>query len=131
MQTVTLIHGLAEGKYKEAEIRPLTARDLFDASAEAERCVQVPIGHDANGRVVHEAQLVTSPSAMALHSLRRQVSILPNWPAPLEPEIFSKLDIEDLELLQKTADRLERVQSEVAQRGRSDRDGNGTEADAQ
>ncbi|WP_328184625.1 phage tail assembly protein [Marinobacter sp. OP 3.4] len=115
---VELEEGLVVGEktHKKARIRELTAGDIFDAQAEAERVIQTEEG----------PQLVTSPSAVGIHTLRRQIVCIGDLDGPLSLKEMRKLHPVDLELLQEESMKLEQAviasiaSREVAQRGRAD-----------
>lgn len=116
---VVLAHGLAVGEkvHLEAAIRELTAGDIFDAQTDAERLVQTEDG----------PQLVASPSAVGIHTLRRQIRRIGEVEGPLSITELRKLHPIDLERLQREAMTLEQAafaevaSREVAQRGRADK----------
>lgn len=99
----------------DAVVRELTGADLIDAQAEAERLVQTPDG----------PAFVSSPAAMGLALLRRQLVRIGNLKGPLEVADLRKLSAHDLNTLQEKADALDRAAAkaladEVAGRGRDD-----------
>lgn len=116
--TVELKIGLEIGDktHKTAVIRELSAGDIFDAQADAERVVNTEEG----------PQLVASPSAVGIHTLRRQIAKIGNIEGPLSLGEMRKLHPVDLELLHEECSKLEQAviasiaSREVAQRGRAD-----------
>jgi len=116
--TVELEMGLNVGDktQKTAVIRELTAGDIFDAQADSERVVHTEEG----------PQLVASPSAVGIHTLRRQIAKIGNVEGPLSLAEMRKLHPIDLELLHEECSKLEQAvitsiaSREVAQRGRAD-----------
>jgi len=115
---VMLSHGLTVGEkvHLEAAIRELTAGDIFDAQTDAERLVHTETG----------PQLVASPSAVGIHTLRRQIRRIGEVEGPLSMKELRKLHPVDLERLQQEAMQLEQAafadiaSREVTQRGRTD-----------
>jgi len=115
---VELHKGLVSGEktHTSAVIRELTAGDIFDAQSEAERVIQTPEG----------PQLVASPSAVGIHTLRRQIVRIGDIEGPLSMGELRKLSPVDLERLQSESIDLEQAvmasvaSREVAQRGRAD-----------
>ena len=112
--TVELEIGLVVGEktLKTAVIRELTAGDIFDSE-----------------RVVHTEegpQLVASPSAVGIHTLRRQIAKIGDVEGPLSLAEMRKLHPIDLELLHEECSKLEQAvitsiaSREVTQRGRAD-----------
>ncbi len=107
---------IGEKIHKKAVIRELTAGDIFDAQSEAERVVNTPEG----------PQLVASPSAVGIHTLRRQIARIGNVEGPLSLAEMRKLHPADLELLHEECSKLDQAviaaiaSREVAQRGRAD-----------
>lgn len=124
-----LIHGLTlePGKppLKSVELRAPTAGDVIDAQEESEKLVYAMV----EGSLA--PTLVTSPSAVGVNVLRRQIVRLGDLHGPLELVVLKKLHIEDLELLQARAGELDAALArqaasrEVAQRGRDDGGGGG------
>lgn len=116
--TVELEKGLVVGEktHTTAVIRELTAGDIFDAQAEAERVVHTEEG----------PQLVASPSAVGIHTLRRQIAKIGDVEGPLSLGEMRKLHPVDLELLQEECEKLEQAviaaiaSREVTRRGRTD-----------
>ena len=117
--TVELDMGLVVGEktHKTATIRELTAGDIFDAQADSERVVATEEG----------PQLVASPSAVGIHTLRRQIAKIGDVEGPLSLGEMRKLHPVDLELLHEECSKLEQAvitsiaSREVAQRGRTDK----------
>jgi phage FluMu protein gp41 len=116
--TVELDMGLTIGEktLKTVVIRELTAGDIFDAQADAERVVQTEDG----------PQLVSSPTSVGIHTLRRQIAKIGDIEGPLSMGEMRKLHPMDLELLHEECSKLEKAvfasiaSREVAQRGRAD-----------
>jgi phage FluMu protein gp41 len=114
--TVHLDHGYKQGDtvHREITLRELTAGDIIDAQQEAERLVHTPDG----------PALVSSPTLVGLHTLRRQVSRIGDVSGPLSLAELKKLHPNDLYKLQLRAEELEGAAAadlasrEVAQRGR-------------
>ena len=117
--TVELDKGLVVGEktHTTAVLRELTAGDIFDAQADAERIIQTPEG----------PQLVASPSAVGVHTLRRQIVRIGEVEGPFSMGEMRKLAPIDLERLQSESIELEQAvmasiaSREVAQRGRADK----------
>lgn len=124
-----LIHGLALGdkKHKHVELRAPLAGDVMDAQEESEKLVYAM--HDGS----LAPQLVTSPSLVGAHVLRRQIVRLGEIEGPLDLDVLKKLHLEDFELIQAKAaeldsalaNRAREVMSGVAARGRDDGGGGG------
>lgn len=116
--TFTLITGLTVGEqvHKEVTIRELTAGDVFDAQSDAEQLVSTPEG----------PQLVASPSAVGIHTLRRQIVRIGDIDGPLAMKELRMLDAIDLEMIQSECVKLEQASMasiasrEVTRRGRAD-----------
>jgi phage FluMu protein gp41 len=114
---VPLADGLKVGNdvLKDAVVRELGGADLIDAQFEAERLVETKTG----------PQFVTSPAAMGLALLRRQVVRVGNVQGPLAVSDLKKLSARDLTALQVAADTLDAaaaaaINGAVADRGRAD-----------
>lgn len=114
---VPLADGLKVGKdlLKDAVVRELTGADLIDAQVEAERLVETKAG----------PQFVSSPAAMGLALLRRQVVRVGNVQGPLAVSDLKKLSACDLTALQVAAETLDAaaaaaINGAVADRGRAD-----------
>jgi len=116
-EKVTLIHGykVGDAALKEAVLREPTSADILEAQESAEKLVKTDSGYE----------FVTSPSAMGLHILCRQIVSIGNVMGPLDVVELKKLHPVDLNLLQEAAEVLEaamykQASQAVAQRGRSD-----------
>lgn len=109
--TITLETGLTIGavQHLEAELRELTAGDIFQATAESEKLVDVP----GDG-----PQMLTSPTLVGINSLRRQIVRIGEHQGPLTLEELGKLSVIDVSLLQEAAQKMEVASLEVAMRGR-------------
>lgn len=114
---VPLADGLKVGNdvLKDAVVRELGGADLIDAQFEAERLVETKTG----------PQFVTSPAAMGLALLRRQVVRVGNVQGPLAVSDLKKLSARDLTALQVAADTLDAaaaaaINGAVTDRGRAD-----------
>ncbi|CVG95766.1 Mu-like prophage FluMu protein gp41 [Serratia marcescens] len=123
--TVTLIHGLVTGKgttdeatHMEVTLRELGSKDIVDAQLAAERVV---IGE--NGKAV----AYCSEVLMGLELLRRQIASIGSIPGPLSLKQIYQLHPGDLKLLTEKADALDDLLNEVANRGRADAAGDGTQ----
>lgn len=112
----TLKKGLTEGDktHTHCIIREPTAGDVIAASEESEKVVALGT----------EPVLVTSPTLVGINTLRRQIVSIGDITGPLEREMLDRLSAEDLNLVQQHANKLERA-GEVAQRGRTDGEGEG------
>jgi phage FluMu protein gp41 len=111
-QPILLTHGLKIGDevYKDAVLREATVGDLLEATEEAERAVATPDGY----------QLLTSPTALSFHLLRRQIVRVGTHEGPLTPAIAKRLHPDDLNLLLLHSQGIESaVQKELADRGRA------------
>lgn len=64
---------------------------------------------------------------MGLELLRRQIASIGSIPGPLSLKQLYQLHPEDLKLLTAKADALDDLLTEVADRGRPDADGDGTQ----
>lgn len=98
----------------ECELRELTAGDFLAASEESEKVVTMPT---ANGM---EPELVTSPTLVGIHTLRRQIVKIGDITGPIELDTLNKLSLDDLNLIQQRAGSLEQAARSVSQRGRGD-----------
>ncbi|CAI0743477.1 phage tail assembly protein [Serratia ficaria] len=123
--TVTLIHGLVTGKgtsdeatHVEVTLRELGSKDIVDAQLAAERVV---IGE--NGKAV----AYCSEVLMGLELLRRQIASIGSIPGPLSLKQLYQLHPKDLNKLTTQADELDDLLAEVADRGRADAAGDGTQ----
>lgn len=111
---VTLKRGLIldkDGKkehQKKAVLREASAGDFIDATLESEHPVLTPDGYE----------LMASPTAVGLNTLRRQIVSIGEIQGPLSVGEIKKLSVADLELLQTQAEKLETASQAVAQRGR-------------
>ena len=108
---VTLKQGLTvgEARHIEAELREATAGDMIEACLEAERLVET----------FESPQLVSSPTLVGLHTLRRQIVRIGDCQGPLTLAELKKLTTGDLSLLQEKALDLEAASLQgVASRGR-------------
>ncbi len=125
-----LIHGLVldpgKSPLKAVELRAPTAGDVIDAQEESEKLVYAMV----DGNLA--PTLVTSPSLVGTHVLRRQVVRLGDIHGPIDLAVLKKLHIEDLELLQAKAAELDSALAaraasrEVTARGRDDGGGDGS-----
>ena len=110
---VALNKGLTIGdeKHTEAEIREASAGDLIDATDESEKLTLTPDGY----------QLIASPTAVGLNTLRRQIVRVGTYDGPLSMGELKKLSAVDISLLQEGAARLDSAtMEEVSKRGRAD-----------
>ena len=108
---VPLTSGLKIGDavHKAAVIRDATAADLIDATEEAEKLMPTLEGF----------QLIASPTLVGLHTLRRQIVRIGDYPGPLTLAELKKLTAIDLSLLQEKAITLEDASlKKVVDRGR-------------
>lgn len=126
-QKITLKDGFKVGEktYLEVSLRSLTAGDVMDANLDAERLEMVPQMNAAGTVTGYGPEYVKSPTLVAMHSLRRQVSIVGLLDAPLEIEMLRKLSPDDISLLTRVANAMDAADLEAINRGRSD--GAGTE----
>lgn len=126
-QKITLKDGFKVGEktYLEVSLRSLTAGDVMDANLDAERLEMVPQLNAAGAITGYGPEYVKSPTLVAMHSLRRQVSIVGLLEAPLEIEMLRKLSPDDINLLSRIANAMDAADLEAINRGRSD--GAGTE----
>lgn len=100
---------------KHVVLRELTAGDLIDAMAESERVVMVPTKDGA------EPRLVLSDSLMGINCLRRQVKTLGDMAGPLDIDVLRQLSAEDLNLLQKGVEDMEKaIYMELVAQGRAE-----------
>ncbi len=126
---VPLTHGLKIGNdtLKDAVLREPSAGDIIEAQEEAEKLVYAV--ETDGGRIV--PTLVSSPTMVGVHVLRRQIVKIGNLSGPIELGMLKQLHPEDFALLQAKADELDAAMSaeiasrEVAQRGRDDGGGSG------
>lgn len=101
--SLELADGLTIGKttYRKVTLRDLTARDVLEAQAEAERVVR------SGGNVL----LVGSPARMGVELLRRQVKHLEEdgaaYQGPLSVDDLGRLSVRDLDRLRAAADALD------------------------
>jgi len=115
----TLKHGLKIGDdfLKKVTIKSsLTAGEIFDASEAAEKITVVGEGEN------EEPVFVMSPTLMAAETLCRQIVCIDDLQGPLSLKQLRSLDEEDLQMLNRAADVMQKmkVSKEVARRGRSD-----------
>lgn len=111
---VTLKNGLKVGDivHTEAEIREASAGDFIDASEESERLCLAPDGSYV---------LVASPSMVGVHTLRKQIVKIGEYPGPLTMGEMRLLSYRDINLLQVTANLLDNAAAAgVSDRGRGD-----------
>lgn len=111
---LTLKHGLKIGNetlFKVVIKDHLTAGEIREASQAAEKIVMVE----------NEPALVISPTAMSNESLRRQIKSIGDISGPISQAEIDMLHEDDLFLLNKAADNLEKIKTsnEVAHRGRT------------
>ena len=109
--------------HTKAILRDPTSGDVIDASVESEKVVLVPVAKDDQGEFINEPQLVTSPTLLAAHVLRRQIVRIGDLEGPFEMAMLRKLSPSDMNLMQKKAAELEDASLAVAQRGRSEHQG--------
>lgn len=124
---VVLKHGLKLGEHrlKTAFLREAGSGDVIDAQEEAEKLVFVNEG----GEMV--PTLVSSPTLMGAHVLRRQVARMEGKGEPLQGPLtlaqLKSLSTADMHLLQQGANQLDAAADAasrgVAQRGRGAEDG--------
>lgn len=122
IQKVTLKDGIKAGEkvYLNVSIRNLTAGDVMDANLDAERLEMVP-QMDASGQVTgYGPEYVKSPTLVAMHSLRRQLSIDGFLAAPLELETLRLFTPDDINTLSRMANAMDAADLEAIKRGRSD-----------
>lgn len=117
---------IGEDLYKEAEIRELTAADIFAAQEESERLVFAP---NQDGHM--EPQMVTSPARFGQALLRRQLVRIGQVQAKdISPEVFGRLHSLDLAALEGAANDLEQAAlasiKRTTERGRDDEVGAAT-----
>lgn len=115
--TFRLKHGIPFGKGDDmelqfdVELRELQVGDILAAQEEAEKVVPTPNGYT----------LVVSPTLAGIHTLRRQIVRIGKLQGPISPREINLLQQEDLALINRHADALDKaVLSEVTERGRSD-----------
>lgn len=126
-QEFTLKDGFKVGEktYLKVSLRSLTAGDVMDANLDAERLEMAP-QMNADGQITgYGPEYVKSPTLVAMHTLRRQVSIVGLLEAPLEMEMLRKLSPDDINLLTRIANAMDTADLEAINRGRPD--GAGTE----
>lgn len=109
---------IGEQTYKKVQMREATAGDLIEATEEAEKLVRTEEGYE----------LVSSPSLVSHHVLRRQIVSIGDHPGPLTLSMLKTLSGVDLSLLHEASESLSRMTvltaaKEVATRGRSDQSG--------
>lgn len=110
---VTLKDGLKIGEtvHKVAVLRDGNIGDMLEAEIASERAVLLPNG---------DYQLISSPSVLAVESLRRQIVKIGDHPGPLTFEQMILLSKVDYAKLSKAADGLEMATvAAVAERGRN------------
>lgn len=123
-----LIHGLRTGAgttdeamHKTVRLRELTTDDIVDSQLAAERVV---IGE--NGKAV----AYCSEVLVGLEMLRRQIASIGFIPGPLDMKQLRRLHPDDLNLINEKAAALDDMLSGVADRGRADAAGSGTDPSA-
>lgn len=121
---IKLIHGLKIGDQVLYDVTikdHLTAGEIREASMAAEKLVMVesPVSGKA------EPELIVSPTLMAHEGLRRQIKSIGNINGPISLQELSLLHEDDLFMLNRIADNIEKIKTskEVTQRGRSDEAG--------
>lgn len=126
-EKITLKDGLKVGEktYLTVSLKSLTAGDVMDANLDAERLEMVPQMNAGGAITGYGAEYVKSPTLVAMHTLRRQVSVVGLLDAPLEIEMLRKLSPDDINLLTGVANTMDAADLEAITRGRSD--GAGTE----
>lgn len=102
---VTLKHGLKVGPETllDVELREPMAGDIIEAQEESEKLVVL------QGKEGPEPRLVPSPSLVGVNVLRRQVVRIGNVQGPIDLIMLKRLHPEDLGLLNRKADELERA----------------------
>jgi len=125
---VMLPKGLRIGDdvYNDAELRELTAADIFAAQEAAEKLVYTP---SKDGQL--EPGMVTSPARFGQELLRRQVVRIGDVQAKdISADVFGRLHSLDLAALEKAAHDLEQAAikavERASERGRSDAVGTAT-----
>ncbi|HGM7539543.1 phage tail assembly protein [Serratia marcescens] len=123
--TVTLIYGLVTGKgspdeatHMEVELRELTTQDVVESQLASERVV---VGD--NGKAV----AYCSEVMMGLEMLRRQIAAIGSIPGPLSLKQIYQLHPADLKHLTEKTEAMDGLLTEVAERGRTDAAGDGTQ----
>lgn len=121
-QKITLKDGIKVGEkvWREASLRSLTAGDVMDANLDAERLEMVPQMNAAGTVTGYGPEYVKSPTLVAMHSLRRQLSIVGLLDAPVEMEILRKLSPDDINVLTRVANAMDTADMEAINRGRPD-----------
>ncbi len=104
----------------ECELREPTAGDVIEASEDSEKPAMIP-----NEKGVLEPFLITSPTLVGVHTLRRQIVRIGDIPGPLELHDLKRLTPADLNLIQEKAEQLEIASRAVTQQGRGDSAGAG------
>ena len=104
MQQIELATGLVDGAgkaHKLAKLRQLSAKEIMEARADAERVVTIPT---SKGPV---PQMVLSPAALDYELLRRNIAQLGDLPGPLTLEQLGRLTEADLRKLEDAAGELD------------------------
>lgn len=102
---------LGDVPQKEFRLKSPTAGDIIEAQEASEKPVYTNDGY----------QMVSSPALMGAELLCRQVLSIGEIKGPLELHQLKLLSVDDLSILNSSAERLEQAAfSEVTQRGRDD-----------
>lgn len=110
---IMLVDGLNIGNVAnlEAEIREAGVGDMLDANDESEKVISTPDGY----------QLIASPLLVGINTLRRQIVRIGDIKGPLTLGEIRKLTPVDLDILQSSADELEKASlKRVSARGRGE-----------
>lgn len=121
-QKITLKEGFKVGEktYLDVSLRSLTAGDVMDANLDAERLEMVPQMNAAGTVTGYGPEYVKSPTLVAMHTLRRQLSIVGLLEAPLEMDMLRKFSPDDMNLLARVANAMDTADLEAVTRGRTD-----------
>lgn len=129
--TVDLPVGITLGSvcHKKAIMRDATVQDILEATEESEKLVMAPVGVDDAGNMQREPQLVVSPTACGVNTLRRQIVSIGPLQGPFDSAMLNKLDPDDFHALQHHLQLREQAALQaVAQRGRGDGTGSDNNA---
>ncbi|MBV7262560.1 phage tail assembly protein [Photobacterium sp. WH24] len=120
-----LEHGLPFGRGKDAEmqydvtLRELTTKDVIDARTAAEKVIFVPDPETHTEKAI----TVVSEVNMGLELLRRQVARIGDIQGPLTMKQIHQLHLDDFQLLNLNAEKLDAAVEVAAKRGRLERPG--------
>ena len=123
-----LTHGIPFGKGADAELqyevvlRELTTGDVIDARSDAEQVVFVP-DSDSGGT---KAITVVSEVKMGIELLRRQIASVGVIHGPLTMGQIRQFHIDDFELVNEQAEKLDSVLEVAAKRGRVEEPSDGS-----